>query len=295
MNITETKKGELFIFTEGFLWAFFPVITILSYGKLPSLISLAYSTLFASIFFGTIVLFKKTWRDLLNPLVWKYVLFIVFFIGVLFYSFFYIGLTKTTAGNGSIIGLFEIFTSFLLFHVFKKESISSEYKVGAFLMVLGALIILGRDFSHTNVGDIFILIATFCTPLGNHFQQKVRKIASSETIMFLRSILAFPIIFLLAYFLNQHASFSDVKHSLFFLLVNGVFILGVSKILWIEAIHRISVTKAMALSSLTPFMTLFIAWIFLKQAPNAWQFISLIPLSIGIFLLTDNLKFRNIN
>ncbi len=292
--MTETKKGELFIFSEGFLWAFFPIITILSYGRLPSLISLGYSTFFASIFFGIVILFKKTWRDLLNPLVWKYVFVVVFFIGVLFYGFYYIGLTMTTAGNASIIGLFEIFTSFLLFHVFRKDSISLEYKIGAFLMLIGALIILGKDFRHINFGDIFILIATFCAPLGNHYQQKVRKIASSETIMFLRSILAFPIIFLLAYFLNQHASFFDVKHSLLFLLINGVFIFGVSKILWIEAIHRISVTKASALSSMTPFLTLFIAWILLKQTPNYWQFISLIPLLFGIFLLTDNLKFKKL-
>ena len=292
MQITETRKGELFIFTEGFFWAFFPIITILSYGRLPSLISLGYSTLFASIFFGIIVLFKKTWRDLLNPLMWKYVFIIVLFIGVLFYSFYYIGLTMTTAGNASIIGLFEIFTSFLLFHVFKKESISLEYKIGSFLMVIGALIVLGKDFNHINFGDIFILIATFCPPIGNHYQQKVRKIASSETIMFLRSVLAFPLIFLLAYFLNQHSSFSDVRFSLLFLVINGVFMFGVSKILWIEAIHRIPVTKAMALSSVTPFLTLLVGWMLLKQTPNAWQFISLIPLVFGIFLLTDNLKFK---
>lgn len=295
MNITEERKGEIFIFVEGFFWAFFPVITILSYGKLPSLISLAYSTFFSSIFFGVIVLYKKKWRELLNPLVWKYVSIVVLFIGVLFYSFFYIGLTKTTAGNASIIALFEIFTSFLLFHVFKGDKISHEYKIGAFLMVLGAIIVLGRDFSSINIGDIFILAATFCAPFGNHFQQKARKITSSETIMFLRSFLSFPIIFLLAFLLNQHSSYIDIKSSLLFLLINGILLFGFSKLLWVEAIHRISVTKALALSSLTPFLTLLIAWIFLKQIPNIWQFLSLIPILIGVFLLTDNLKFRKTN
>lgn len=293
-NFLEKKKGEMFIFIEGFLWAFFPIIAILSYGKLPSLISLAYSTLFSSIFFGIIVLYKKKWKEFLNPLLWKYVILVVFFIGVLYYGFFYIGLTQTTAGNASIIALFEIFTSFFLFHIFKKETISFDYKIGILLMIIGAVIVLGRDFGKVNIGDIFILAATFCAPMGNYYQQKVIKIASSETIMFLRNLLSFPIIFLIAYFLNQHASFENVKSSLLFLLVNGVLIFGISKLLWIEAIHRISVTKALALNSLTPLLTLFVAWIFLKQVPNSWQFISLIPLFIGVLFLTDNLRFSKV-
>ncbi len=78
-----------------------------------------------------------------------------------------------------------------------------------------------------------------------------------------------------------------------FLLANGVLIFGVSKILWLEGISRISVTKALALGSLAPLFTLFIAWIVLKQAPTAWQIASLAPFFLGVLLLTNNLKFRH--
>ena len=52
-----------------------------------------------------------------------------------------------------------------------------------------------------------------------------------------------------------------VSSSLLFLVINGVLLLGVSKILWIEGIHRINVTKANALNSLGPLLTLLFAWL----------------------------------
>jgi drug/metabolite transporter (DMT)-like permease len=295
MTKSEKRKGEIYIYIGAILWAFFPVITILSYGKLPSLLSLAWSTFFSVIFFSVVVSYKKTWYQLKNPLVWKYIFFIVLFIGVLFYSFYFTGLETTSAGNAGIIALFEVFTSFLFFNLFKKEFISTEHIVGSILMICGALIVLLPNLRAVRIGDFFILAATFFTPIGNYYQQKIRKIASSETIMFARSLITTPIIFLLAYLLHQHVSAEMIKLSLPYLLINGLLLFGVTKLFWIEAIHRISVTKGNALSSITPFLTLIIAWIFLKQSPNLWQLVSLIPLVAGVLLLTDQVNFKKVS
>jgi len=286
----EERKGELFIFSEAVLWSFFPIVTVLTYSALPSLASLAWSTLFAAMSFGALVLYRKTWRELLNPILWRYIFFIVLFLGVLFYYFFFTGLSKTTAGNAGIIALFEIFTSFLFFHVLRDETISRDHKLGALLMVVGAIIVLAPNFSSIKTGDFFILAATFCAPWGNLFQQRARKIASSESILFLRSILSVPILFVLAAALGASAPLDSVKSSLPFLIINGAVLLGFSKILWIEGIHRISVTKANALNSITPLLTLLLAWPILHEIPSAWQLFSLIPLLVGTLLLTNQIK-----
>ncbi|MEK7133456.1 MAG: DMT family transporter [Patescibacteria group bacterium] len=292
MALSEKRKGEWFIYSGILFGALFPIITVLSYAALPSLISLGWSTAFAAIFFGLIVSYKGTWHELRNPLLWKYGLYITLFISILFYGLFFIGLTKTLPGNAAIIALLEVFTSFLFFNVFREERISFEYKVGALLMIGGAVIVLVRGFSGVGIGDLLIVAATMCAPVGNFFQQKARDIASSETILFLRSILAVPVIFLLAFAFGQHASYGNVADSLFLLVVNGVLIFGLSKILWVEAIHRISVTKAQALSSITPLATLLLAWLLLRQAPNVWQLTAVLPLILGTLLLTDHLHLR---
>ena len=293
MTKRDKRMGEIYVYLGAVLWAFFPVITILSYGRLPSLLSLAWSTFFSVFFFAIVVSYKKTWYQLKNPLVWKYIFFIVLFIGVLFYSFYFIGLETTSAGNSGIIALFEVFTSFLFFNLFKKEFISAEHISGSILMICGAFIVLLPNLHAVQIGDFFILAATFFPPIGNYYQQKVRKIASSETIMFARSLVTTPIIFILAFLLRQRVSAETIILSLPYLLINGLLLFGLSKLFWIEAIHRISVTKGNALSSMTPFLTLIIAWIFLKQSPNLWQLVSLVPLVAGVLLLTDQVNFKS--
>lgn len=293
--MNQERKGELYIFSGAITWSLFPIITILSYRALPSMISLALSTFLASIIFFAIVLYRKKLHELKNLLLWKYVLGVVLFIGILYYVFNFYGLTKTTAGNASIIGLFEVYTSYILFHIIRKEPFSFESKVGSALMVIGAVIVLAPNFSNINSGDMFILLATFCAPFGNLFQQKAKKISSTETILFLRSIIAAPIILLLAYMFGQNLELSQIKDSLFFLLINGIFLLGLSKIFWLEGISRISVTKSNALSSVAPLFTLFFAWLIFSQVPTVWQIASLAPFFFGILLLTDNLKLKHGN
>ncbi len=289
-NLSEERKGELLVALAGILWAFFPVITVLSYSWLPGLHSLAWSTFFATLIFGLIVAYRRRWAEMRNPAVWKYGFLIALFLGVLFYGFYFVGLETTAPGNAAIIVLFEVFTTSLFFRLFRGEKLPRAHAIGACLMVVGALIVLGRGFTGFNIGDLLIIVATMFTPVGNLFQQEARRIASSETIMFMRSFLSVPLLFALAYAVHPNISLMQVELSLPFLLINGLILLGVSKLLWIEAIHRISVTKAMALQSGMPLLTLGIAWVILGQAPEVWQLTALLPLILGVLLLTDQIS-----
>ncbi len=69
-------------------------------------------------------------------------------------------------------------------------------------------------------------------------------------------------------------------------------ILGLAKALWVEAIARISVTKANALNSIGPLFTLFFAFMIFHQVPTIWQSTSLIFFFFGVLLLTENLKLK---
>jgi len=288
-ELSEKRKGERYLFSEIVLWAFFPIVITLSYAVLPSLVSLAWSAVFATVFLGCIVLYRKVWHEIWNIALWKYLFFITLFIAVLYYVLYFLGLERTTAGNVALVSQFEIFTTFLFFNVLRREYISTVHIVGAALMVLGVLIVLTPNFSGINIGDFFILGATLAAPVGNLYQQKARRIASSEVIVFLRTLLSIPIFFALAYVLNAHASLGDIRSSLLLLMVNGVIFFGLQKILFLEALHRVAITKIMALGALGPFLTLIFAWIFLHQLPNAWQITSLVPLVLGTLLLTDQL------
>jgi drug/metabolite transporter (DMT)-like permease len=257
-----------------------------------ALAAYAWGTLFAASFFCVVVLYRGRVRELANPKLLWYGAGSALTVGLIFYGLYYLALNFTTAGNASILSLFEVFTSFLFFNVFRKESLSFEHALGALLMVVGAVIVLAPNFSELNPGDFLILAAVCATPVGNFLQQKARRIASGESVMFLRYAMTAPFAFALAYWFGALDSASYPLSALFYLALNGILILGVAKLFWIEAIHRISVTKSVALESVTPFFTLIFAWFILRDAPTVWQLSSLVPLVLGVFLLTDLLSFR---
>ena len=295
MALPETKKGELHVFAGSIIWAVFPVTVVLSYAMLPSLMSLAASTALAVLFFAGVITTRRKWKELADFRLWKLSLAATLFIGVAFYGLYFLGLETTSPGNAAIIVLFEVFTSFVFFRLFKEERLSPNYLLGAILMVIGAVIVLGRNFTGVHPGDFIILAATLFTPIGNFYQQEARQIASAESLMFLRSLFSAPLLFAIAFILGQRTSVEAVFSVGLFLIINGVLMLGLSKLFWIEAIHRISVTKATALSSISPFFTLLIAWAILAQAPTLWQIGSLIPFTVGVLLLTDQLSFRRLS
>ena len=287
MNLSETRKGELAILAEALLWSIFPIITILSYASLNPITSLAWSTLLASVFFALVMLVKGKAREVFNPKIWPMILLPVFFVGWMYYGLYFLGLKFTTAGNASIIALMELFFSYLFFNIWKKQDFSKAHTFGAVLMLLGAIIVLfPKQGLALHGGDFLVLLATAFAPVGNFYQQKLRKIISSESILFLRSLLTFPFAFLLGLFLKAQIGPNVIEKYFWLLLLNGFIALGLSKLWWLEGIHRISVTKANALSVVAPLFTLFFAFLILHQVPTIWQLSSFIPMAAGLILLT---------
>ncbi len=265
------------------------MVTILTYSSLTPLFSAALGTLLAAAFFAIVLTLRKRWNHLLRRTAWKDMVLTSFFIGVLFYGFMFTGLRYTTAGNGAILSLMEVFFSFLILGLFlKHEQLSPRHVLGGTLMVLGALCVLLPNASVFQRGDLFIIAATACAPLGNKYAQLARKRVSSETIMFFRSVLSGLFLLFLATFLEPIPSSTTIVSSFGFLFVNGVILLGLSKILWIEGIHRIPITKAISLESVMPFMTLIVAYVVLHEPVTPFQILGLLPIIAGISLLTKN-------
>jgi drug/metabolite transporter (DMT)-like permease len=291
-NLSADRRGEFLIFSEASLWSLFPIITVLSLRSITPLASLAWSTACSGLFFGILMGFRHRWKELKDFSALKDILYTAVHIGFLYYAFYFFGLKYTTPGNASLIALTEVLFTFIFFGFWKKEYIAPRHMAGAAFMVLGAAIVILPGFRVFNPGDILVLIGMIFAPMGNYFSQRARSRVSSETIMFVRSIIVFPCVLLLAHFLRQGASPSALRSSWFFLAINGVILFGLSKLLWLDAIHYIPVPKAIALASIAPLLTLLLSWLILRQAPTSFQLVSFFPLAFGVFLLTREKPVR---
>lgn len=287
-KLSTERQGEVIILGEVLLWGLFPVVTVLSMKNVPTLLALAWSILFAAVFFALILSIKRGWPELKNKEAIRDILFATLILGVLYYVLYFSGLRYTSPGNASLIALTEIFFSFCFFNVWHKEFVTREHIIGAVLMVLGAVIVLYPNIHGVQIGDLLILAAAFIAPLGNYFQRRARKAVASETILFIRSSISMLAIFLLAYFTGTNFADVDLKKVIVFFVINGFILLGLSKFLWIEGIHRIGVMKANAISGFAPLVTLLFSWILLNTAPTKFQLLAFLPMILGMFMLSKN-------
>ncbi|MBI5734106.1 MAG: DMT family transporter [Candidatus Kerfeldbacteria bacterium] len=279
------KQGEVYIISSAILWGFFPIITILSYKSLTPLVSLAVSTFISSIFFGVLVWYRGSIYQIKDRQAMFDTLIMTLILGVGYYGLYFLALQYTSAGNASMIALTETLFSYLFFNVWRKEEIINQHIIGAVLMIVSAVLVLSSNFQQFKYGDILVLLASVITPAGNYYQRRARQRASSEVIWLIRSLIATPILLLAAYIAGERINLHSLEVSWLVLLINGLVIMGISKIFWLESIHRINIAKANALSVIAVVVTLLSAWLILNQTPTIWQVMALVPMIGGVILL----------
>jgi drug/metabolite transporter (DMT)-like permease len=288
-------NGEIFIFIEAVLWSFFPIFTKLTYSSISPLYTAAISTLFAALFFAIVLTYQKRWKEIFIKEAWKDVLLVTLYIGVILYSLVFIGLKFTTAGNSALIGILEVFFSFIILGMLKKEKITRLKIGGAVLMALGAVFVLFPKTSGLNIGDFILILAQAFAPLGNLAQQNARKKISSFTIMFLRSIISGLALLVLAAIFYPLPTSGSLKSASIYLIINGILFMGLSKIFWIEGINKIEITKANTINIIIPFFTLIFAFLMLGEVPMLGQLLGIIPLALGAFLILKRTSGKSLH
>ena len=278
------------ILLSALLWSTFPVVTILSFGTLAPLFSAGVSTLLAGAFFAAMLTWKHEWPLLLKRAAWRDILQTTLLIGVIFCGLMFIGLKHTSAGNGAILSLMEVFFSFVILGaITRHEPLLPRTMIGGACMVFGALLVLiPQGTGGWQSGDLLIIAATAFAPLGNRATQRARKIVTANVIMFVRSVVSGCFLLLLAWLFEPHPDADAFFSALTYLLLNGILLLGCSKILWVEGIHRIPITKAISIEAVTPLFTLLVAWLVLFETPSILQVTSLVPIAAGMWLLTKS-------
>ena len=287
--MTKEREGELFTVVLSVLESLFPILSIITISLVGALHTYAFSLFVALLFFLIIMWKKNLFVELHNKKAYKDLFLTSFFITLLF-VFIFLGLRYTTAGNMSVIIFLQLLFSYLYFNIFGKEKMDRLHTLGALLMGIGALVILFPDDMQLNRGDLLIFLAAAIAPIANYYSKRARKHCASETILGFRTLVALPVITLLALLFEPPLLKDSFFAALPYLLIIGLVIFGVSKVLWMEALHRISITKMSAIVALVPVMTLFFAWLFLEELPQGRQMLGIFPVLFGGYLLTKPLK-----
>ncbi len=287
--MTKEREGEILMIGLTVLESWFPILSIVAISHIGALHTYALSLLISLFFFIVIIYKRDLFGEFKNKNAYKDLLLTSFWITTLF-IFVFLGMRYTTAGNMSVIIFLQLLFAYLYFNVFGSDKMNRVHSLGALIMGVGAIIILFPKELSLNKGDLLILIGAMIAPVANFYSKRARELCSSETVLGFRTIVALPVVFFMAYIFEPSVEFEDIKKAFVYILLIGFFILGLSKILWMEALHRVTITKISAMMALVPVMTLFFAYIYLGEVPSGRQLLGVLPVLIGGYLLTKPVK-----
>lgn len=285
--MNQERIGEFSILSKALIWSLFPIVTGVLVGVFTPIFALALSTTIAAGFFAIALTIQNKWHELLVREAWMDLFWVAMLNGVLFYGLFFTGLQYTSAGNASIIAMTEVFfTMVILGRVTKKEALNSATVIGGTLMVIGTLPIVFQGTFTPNPGDLLILLAAASAPFGNLYTKQARTRVGPTAILFVRSVIAGISLFALSYAIDGAFPTTIPLGLLALFFMNGLIMLGFTKILWIEGIHRLTISKAISLLATNPVFTLFFAYLILGDIPTIFQLSGLVPILIGVWFLT---------
>lgn len=265
--------------------SWFPILSISAMAYVGALHTYTYSLVVALVFFLLIMYRRERFGELRNAQAYPDLLWTTFWITALFILVF-IGMRYTTAGNMAVIIFLQLLFSYLYFNILGKEQMHRLHLLGALVMGAGAVVILLPEDLAFNRGDLLILAAAAIAPVANLYQKRARNYCSSETILAFRTVVGLPVVAVMACFFEPAVSVEMLKDALPYILLIGTVVYVGSKILWIEALHRTSVTKVSAMMGLMPVMTLIFAYFYLDEVPQIRQVLGVIPVLVGGYLLT---------
>ncbi len=283
--VVAARRGDFYAFLLSVLEGLFPVFTLVTVAAFGALHAYLLTILLAT----TVLLGLLGWRGELAALLDRAarpdLLLTSLFITALFVLIF-IALRYTTAGNVAVILVLQLLFSYLYFNVIGQDRMSGTHSAGAAMMGIGAIVVLFPEEFHLNIGDALALAAAAIAPIANHFQQRARRRVSSLVVLGFRNLVALPVLWLLAWRLEPPvAPFSNLS-ALLLLVCNALLIFVIAKILWVEALNHISVTRLSAMASFIPVFTLLFAWGLLGEVPQLHQLLGIPAVIAGAWLMT---------
>jgi len=283
--VTPQREGELYALLLSVLESWFPILSIFAINLVGALNTYFYVVVIATAALLTLMGRKEGFGSLFNKEALPDLLWVSIYITTLFVLVF-VGLRYTTAGNMAVILTLQLLFSYLYFNLFGSEKMTALHTFAAFMMGAGALIILFPQEFRFNRGDLLVLIAAAIAPLANYYQKRARAHVSSLTILTFRNLAALPVLFAAAYFLEGLPVRTDLVAALPYITAVALLIYVLAKILWIEALHRIGVTKLSAMIAFMPLFTLIFAYFVLNEVPTPRQMVGILPILLGAFLIT---------
>jgi len=217
-------------------------------------------------------------------------------------TFFFWGLTLTSALNsGIIVSTIPIFT-LLAAELFLKEKVTKNIVIGSLIGMLGIGIIIGRSFMKNGVtlsplGDFIILLAMFSFVVHEMLSKKLFKKYSAFPLsfyaFFIGAISFFPAAL---YEFSQNSSWiNNLPSSAIFGIVYGIFFSSLTAYcLWHWGLSKMDATRAGFFYYLDPIASTIGAVVILSEKITQPFVLGAILIFLGLFFAEGRLPYHHL-
>jgi O-acetylserine/cysteine efflux transporter len=214
--------------------------------------------------------------------------------------FFFVGTKYTSGINTGLLIQLEPFYAIVLSAIFLGEVIKKNQIMATLTMVLGAVVLVYKGIDRLNIGDIFIVFAPMFFQASHMIAKKIMdKVSDTDVIPAARLLYSGFLLTALA-FIVRPSSFQQLfsLQNVISIIIFAFIFRALDFYLWYQAIKRISVSRAAAVIPLAAAISFIGSIFFLKEIPNAKQYLGLSLIMGGliwfsIIHLKENKKDSN--
>jgi len=277
------KTGIVLALTSAAMWGIFPVLVNRGVQIIPPITFAAITTLLAAL--GAFIYATATGKlhELKNKKSYTSLFMVTLCIIIIPYILFFIGSSKTSGINSSMLLLSEIiFTLFFTPLIGEKTTLSKL--AGASGIFIGSIFILYRGSFSLNLGDILIIFSTVTYPVGNFYAKKALNYVSPAIILLVRFLLGGLFILFFALITeSQIETGGIILQNWLLILFTGLVLLGIGKVIWYEGLKRLDISKAISLAMTFPLFSLLILIVFFNEIPSLIQSFGILIMITGTY------------
>ena len=286
----EERWGELVMMVEVFLHAIWPVGAHYGATMLPQIQFLAIVLLLSAILFLFTTWRRREFKQLLNKKVLLWLSAYTLFFTTLPYLIIVYATKFSSAINTTLLTQSEAIFAGLLGFFILGEKLSRNKILGISFILLANVAILYDGTPSLDLASVALMLAPLLFVFANMIAKKLQREGLNwSPLLLFRMLVGGVTLAFLSYFVEGYQAIDPNLWP--FLLFFSFFVFGVAKILWQIALHRLDLSKVTALGMAYPFMSIVIAYFWLGEVPNSYQWFGVLLTALGVaFLLRTKSK-----
>lgn len=285
------REGVILVIICVFIHGAHPILGKYGVSLVSPLFFASLTNLIAAAGLVLIILLKRESLVILIKKRFFILLFLIGFFGTTLSNvMFFYGVRLTSGINSAILLQVEPIYSLIIGYLLLKERVSTRQIISTLLIIFGTLMVIYQGTSRMNWGDILILLTPLCYQVGHFFSKQLLNETEISPLFIAtgRTFYGGLILLILNRFTGSH-EFDILTQSniLAIFIFYGIVVYALSYLTFYGAIKRINLSKASAIISVYPAISIILARFILKEVPDFYQLGGFFIIMLGIFYLAN--------